>query len=102
MSIIENDVSGICYICGRTGHTDLHHMMHGTANRRLADMEDLTVHLCRGCHTMVHEQPWTGYDEMLKQTAQAAFEKYHSRNEWLRMFGKNYLDSEPCSKSGHK
>lgn len=91
MSIIENDVAGICYICGRRGQTEVHHMMHGTANRRLADDERLTVHLCRNCHSLVHEQPMLGYDEMLKQTAQAAFEKYRSRSEWMRMFGRNYL-----------
>lgn len=99
MSIIENDVAGICYICGHRGPTEVHHMMHGTANRRLADMEELTVHLCHGCHTAVHEYTWLAYDEMLKQTAQAAYEKYHSRGEWMRLFGRNYLESEPRPKS---
>lgn len=90
-SVIENDVAGICYICGRHGPTEVHHMMHGTANRRLADSEKLTVHLCRMCHDQVHNQMFA-YDEMLKQTAQATFEKYHTRGEWMRLFGKNYLD----------
>lgn len=101
MGIIANDVAGICYICGRQGHTDVHHMMHGTANRRLADQYGLIVHLCRGCHEMVHSGMFD-YDGMLMQEAQRTFEKYHSRGEWMRMFGKNYLDLEPDSKSCHK
>lgn len=93
MSIIENDLAGVCYICGRHGPTDVHHMMHGTANRRIADSEELTVHLCRECHDLVHTG-MVGYDEILKQEAQRAYEKYHSRAEWMRLFGKNYLEWE--------
>lgn len=93
MSLITNDVAGVCYWCGKVGPTDVHHMMHGNANRRIADREDLTVHLCRYCHDMVHNGP-LDYDTPLKQEAQRTYEKYHSRGEWMRIFGKNYLDLE--------
>lgn len=90
MSIIENDINGICYVCLRQGPTEVHHMMHGTANRRQADKYGLTVNLCRECHRRVHEGH-DGLDKELMQTAQRTFEKYHAHTEWMRVFGKNYL-----------
>lgn len=90
-SIIPDDREDVCYICGHNNPTDVHHMMHGTANRRLADNDELTVHLCRHCHDLVHAEA-LGYDDMLKAIAQGTYEKTHSRDEWMRMYGKNYLD----------
>lgn len=87
--MLTGDSDGKCYICGGIP-TDVHHCMHGTANRRIAEQYGLTVHLCRHCHALVHEG-MVGYDEMLKQDAQRDFERSHSRDEWMRLFGKNYL-----------
>lgn len=78
-----------CFVCGRPA-SDLHHCLHGTANRKICDRYKLTVALCRNCHSMVHDKGM--YDNVLKEKAQMAFEKeYGSREEFIELFGKNYL-----------
>jgi hypothetical protein len=39
----------------------------------------------------VHGKNGHDLDMMLKRTAQAEFEKTHSREEFISIFGKNYL-----------
>jgi hypothetical protein len=39
----------------------------------------------------VHSKGCNDYDQRLKQIAQVAFEQNHSREEFMRAFGKNYL-----------
>lgn len=49
--------------------------------------------LCRDCHTEVHQ----GNGELnnkLKRDAQTAFEKRFTREEFIQIFGKNYLWKE--------
>lgn len=87
-SIIDGNEDGRCYLCGRFGYTETHHMMHGI-RRAAADKYGLTVELCRTCHSNVHDKGLL--DEYLEREAQKAFEKNHSREEWMREFGKNYL-----------
>ena len=87
-SIITDDVT-TCFICGRPA-SDIHHCLHGTANRRWADKYDLVVGLCQACHMGVHDKGIN--DEILKMAAQTAFEKKcGSRIEFINIFGKNYL-----------
>lgn len=89
--MIPGDKENTCYICGRVGHMDRHHMMHGTANRRMAEKYGLVVHLCHTCHMNVHDNPDRFYDEALMIEAQRIFEETHSRDEWRRAFGKSRL-----------
>lgn len=78
-----------CYICGRTA-VDVHHCLHGTANRHIADKYKLTVGLCRHCHTLLHDMGM--FDTQLKERAQQAFEReYGSREEFIEIFGKSFL-----------
>ena len=55
----------------------------------MADKYGLTVWLCRECHSNLHDKG--KYDRELEEMAQKEFEKTHSRAEFLRVFGKNYL-----------
>ena len=66
----------------------LHHCLHGS-RREAADAYGLTVHLCPVCHTLLHDHGIN--DLFLEQTAQAAFEREHGREEWMKIFGKSYL-----------
>ena len=77
-SIIARDRKDRCYICGRWGRMEEHHLMHGTANRRNAEHYGLKVHLCHLCHKELHDHRM--HDLELEQVAQRTFE-----------FGKNYL-----------
>lgn len=84
-----------CLLCGTTRDLNLHHCLHGTANRKKADKYGLTVYLCVPHHTGKNGVHFNKeFDLYLKQRAQKAFEKAHSRQEWMREFGKNYLDEK--------
>lgn len=91
-SIIQTEKE--CWLCGDTRNLELHHCIHGTANRKLADKYGLTIWLCRDCHTAapdsVHRNPRA--DKILKSVAQRAFEETHgSRFDFIKIFGKSYL-----------
>ena len=92
-SLVQDLDEPRCYVCGSTRELELHHIMHGTANRRWSTRLGLVCYLCRTHHTGkygVHSDP--DLNRMLQQTAQAAFEKTRTRAEWMNIFKKNYLD----------
>ena len=77
-----------CYLCGRTGTLHRHHCLHGI-RRKAADKYDLTVYLCPECHQKLHDK---GIGDLtLEKLAQAHFEADHSHEEYMEIFGKNYL-----------
>lgn len=88
-SIVQNLKDERCFLCGRTGGLELHHIMHGTANRRLATRYGLTCWLCGTCHKTAHCDILVNRN--LQRVAQRAFEQEYSRTEWMKVFGKNYL-----------
>ena len=82
-----------CYVCGCQRNLEVHHAMHGTANRSLATKYNLVVWLCRDHHTGrigVHSD--IILDERIKKDAQRAFEKIYGHSKWMKVFRKNYLE----------
>lgn len=77
-----------CFICGSGGALHKHHCLHGI-RRKAADKYDLTVWLCPECHQRLHDRG--DGDLMLERLAQRHFEKEHGHDEYMRIFGKNYL-----------
>ena len=62
------------------------------ANKKKAEQYGLILPLCINHHTGaegVHTKP----EKMLacRQMAQRKFEEEHTRDEWVKIFGKNYL-----------
>ena len=88
-SIIDGNRRGQCYICGRWGQTEEHHMIHGTAGRKKAEKYGLKVHLCHDCHMKLHDKG--EHDRTLQCIAQDVFERNFGHEEWMRIFGKNYI-----------
>ena len=97
-SIIQTEK--YCYLCrvveDRDTYVELecHHCIHGIANRRLADRLGLWIWLCPEHHRTgkysVHK--CKEIDTKIEQIAQAHFEKkIGSREDFMRIFGKNYL-----------
>ncbi len=88
-----------CYICRavynvRTpGGLEEHHVFPGKPGRALSEEYGLKVWLCAPHHRDpvfgVHFDP----DMMLwlKRRGQQAFERTHTREEFVRLFGGNYL-----------
>lgn len=81
-----------CAICG-SPYVEVHHAIHGTANRKIADKYGLTIPLC-------HEHHLGALGPHLNRTvdltyikaAQRAFEsKVGTREEFRSLFGKSWL-----------
>lgn len=89
-SILQKDDR--CYICGRRTALETHHVLGGTANRRLSEQYGLKVRLCHSCHTGDNGAQYEReLNQRLKREAQEAFEKIHGHDLWMEVFRKNYL-----------
>lgn len=103
-SIMQDKSGGECYLCNMLLGIDTpaptreeHHVMYGTANRKLSEHYGLKVYLCPYHHRngpqAAHKCRQT--DILLKQAAQRVFERKYSPEKWMEVFGKNYLDTNP-------
>lgn len=80
-----------CWVCGRVTGLERHHVLGGP-NRKWSEKYGLTVWLCREHHTGTHGvHNDRDLSLQLRQAAQVAFERDHTREEWMRIFGRNYL-----------
>ncbi|MDO4647950.1 MAG: hypothetical protein Q4B26_04805 [Eubacteriales bacterium] len=89
-----------CYLCMKledndTYHTVLHeHHAFGGANRDNSEAEGLKVYLCVNHHVngpaAVHNNQKNM--RLIQQDAQRAYERTHSREEFMELFGRNYLE----------
>lgn len=91
-SIMQHDTSH-CYLCGGCNGLEEHHVFGGP-NRKWSEKYGLKVMLCGNeCHRLgknsAHMNRETG--NSLKRLAQIAFEARHSHDEFMKIFGKNYL-----------
>lgn len=90
---MQNDKS--CYICGKLGFDtpgqELHHIIHGVANRKLADEDGLTCWLCKYHHTRLHDKG--EWDKDLQREAQQKWMDINGRitEEWVKRYGKSFL-----------
>ena len=95
-SIIDRNIKGQCFICGKYGDTECHHIFFGS-NRKYSEQYGLTVYLCPECHrtseVSVHKNGEV--NRTLKRIGQRAFEsKCGSRDKFIKIFGRNYLEDE--------
>lgn len=92
-SIMQEDCSR-CYLCGRPPRQE--HHVFGGANRRKSEKNGLKVKLCLECHIYGPEAVHTNQETMrrLRQEGQRAFERTHTRAEFISEFGKNYLQED--------
>lgn len=96
-SIIQS--SKECYITGRTDLLEEHHIFGGKPNRKNSEKYGLKVWLTHD----YHNEPPTGVHhnkelmQELHEVGQRAFEKKHgTRADFIRIFGRNYLDEDPA------
>ena len=97
---IMQERDGTCYLCAAL-HGDFryhktlheHHVFEGIANRRLSEEYGIKVYLCLEHHMTGPEAVHKNQKVMdfLHQQGQEAFEQDHSREEFVRIFGANYL-----------
>ena len=74
-----------CAICGNP-NIALHHIFEGR-NRKNSTKYGMIIPLCTLHHNWVHK---TNYQKF-KQEAQRDFEKEHTRDEFIKIFGRSYL-----------
>jgi len=86
-------MSDYCYICGRGKPLHRHHIYAGSL-RNTSERMGAVVMLCPSCHTTgkfaVHNDPKMNL--WLKQVWQREFEKTHTREDFIKLFRRNYLD----------
>ena len=91
-SILQDDTD-YCIVCGRYG-TEIHHCIYGSANRKLSDRYKLVVGLCYYHHRASKTGVHGGNKELdleLKRMAQKRFNEVYPQDDFLAVFGRNYL-----------
>lgn len=89
-SIIQSEKK--CFFC-QSPHVEEHHLYFG-AKRKLSEKYGLKVWLCPAHHRTGPVSPHRNreVDLELKMMGQRKFEETHTREEFMRIFGRNYLD----------
>ena len=84
-----------CYYCPCQYGLERHHVLGGTANRKLSERYGLWVWCCHEHHT---GKGGVQYDAQknfaLKAEAQMAFEALYGHEQWMNTFRRNYLFEE--------
>lgn len=80
-----------CYTCG-SPYCEDHHIFFGPL-RKISERYGLKVWLCTE-HHKGNEGPHLNraFDIFLKKLAQREFLKNHTMDEWMKEFGRNFLD----------
>ena len=84
-----------CELCGYETQLAWHHVFGG-ANRKHSDRWGMIAKICPTCHDAVHKNikmPFSDekISDILKKTYQEKFEQEHSREEFMRIFGRSWL-----------
>ena len=84
---------GKCFICGKVGVTERHHIYEGS-RRQASEKNGFVCFLCPEHHTSsdcsVHRD--NELNLMLKRYCQREYEKTHTREEFMGIIHKNYLE----------
>jgi hypothetical protein len=81
-----------CFLCGRQAALERHHILGGSANRKLSEHYGLWCYLCASCHRGVDGAQYNSEKGLyLKRLAQKAFEEKYSHAFWMETFRKNYI-----------
>ena len=97
MKSILQDEMGWCYLCKRGGKlvpgSQIHHIYPGP-NRKISDAHGFIVSLCLRHHTEGKQAVHNNIANMrtIQKDCQREYEKSHSRAEFMRLIGRNYID----------
>ncbi len=84
-----------CFICGSLRMLEWHHIF-GAANKKDSEKYGLMARLCHNCH---NEPPHGVHHngelmKSLRRHGQIVFEETHSREEFMEIFGRNYIEAD--------
>lgn len=92
-SVIDGDEINVCFLCGQwTWTPEVHHCLHGTGRRKLAEQDGLKVTLCPECHRKLHDKGFG--DRYLQELAEDTWLKRNNATveDFIRRYGKNYKE----------
>ncbi|WP_343247744.1 hypothetical protein [Diplocloster hominis] len=100
-SILHTE-DGTCYLCMKLNqdfrrYQVLHeHHIFGGPNRAISEAEGMKVFLCLEHHISGPAAVHNNHENMLilQQDAQRLYEVTHTRQEFMKLIGRNYLDDE--------
>ena len=81
-----------CFKTGDISGLHEHHIFGGNGRRQLSEKYGLKIWLRYDWHDLAHHN--REFSNELKRIGQRAFERDHSRAEFMNLFGKNYLWDE--------
>lgn len=91
-SILQDEK--FCYITGTTYNLHKHHIYAG-GRRKISEENGFWVYLTGRLHNQsnegVHGKNGHKLDTKLKQICQRKYEETHSREDFIKLIGKNYL-----------
>ena len=81
-----------CFKTGSTLDLQIHHCIPGTHQRKKADEDGLWVYLNANIHNYIHRTA-EGKELLhdLQKLAQTEYEKDHTREQFIKRYGKSYL-----------
>jgi hypothetical protein len=88
------NINNGCWVCGKHP-TERHHVYFGSGNRKLSEKYGLVVNLCADHHRGQPNGVHGGNKELdleIKRHFQREFEKEYLRIDFIKIFGRNYLD----------
>lgn len=103
-----------CYLCRKDAEIlgyhgeltseglDKHHVIYGTANRKLSEKYGVWVYLCKKHHNEDHGLFAVHYNRHVRQQlcedAERAFLRMYSFEKYMDIFGKNYLELDELNR----
>ena len=83
-----------CFKCLSTKNLESHHILFGSANRKLSEKDGLKVYLCYEHHRGNYGVHFNKeLDLKLKRIAQKKWQEYYNKTteDFIARYGKNYL-----------
>lgn len=98
-SILHSKLACTCYLCMKDGDYSLkqgleeHHIYIGPC-RAISEAYGFKVYLCKHHHTASAAAVHNNQDNMrlLQRECQEEWERTHSREEWMELMGRNYIN----------
>ena len=83
-----------CYVCGRSGSLEKHHIIHGHGKRKACETRESLIDICFNCHKLVHSPESYELDLNLKLQLQDIYYQKGYSEEKVRklMGGKHYCN----------
>jgi len=77
-----------CYVCGKTGNLQKHHIIHGHGKRKACETRESLIDICYECHRLVHSNKDPNLDKNLKLQLQTIyFEKGYNEDKVRELMG---------------